>query len=171
MKTCTQCGAQMEDDVIFCAACGKSFDMPDRTPVPKKGSARKILIPVICAAGAIVLLATFFAAFCGIRAMTADPWKSGLNNYCRVFYQGKQNMISRLAPTDYWDYMEYETGMDKDEILRLKQITGLAALFRESGFGNAWTPLDGEEPDSAREPTSGDFDNFDDVSDEIYYIR
>ncbi len=39
-------------------------------------------------------------------------------------------------------------GMDKDEILRLKQITGLAALFRDIKFGQAWRPAD-EEPDDA----------------------
>ena len=33
-------------------------------------------------------------------------------------------------------------GMERDEILRLKQITGLAALFRDIPFGNAWTPVD-----------------------------
>ena len=31
-------------------------------------------------------------------------------------------------------------GMDPDEILRLKQITGLAALFRDVKFGKAWIP-------------------------------
>jgi hypothetical protein len=30
--------------------------------------------------------------------------------------------------------------MDKDEILRLKQITGLAALFRDVDFTEAWIP-------------------------------
>ena len=31
-------------------------------------------------------------------------------------------------------------GMDRDEILRLKQITGLAALFKEVDFTQAWEP-------------------------------
>ncbi len=35
-------------------------------------------------------------------------------------------------------------GMDKDEILRLKQITGLAALFRDVKFGQAWQPIGAE---------------------------
>ncbi|MGL4666759.1 MAG: hypothetical protein ACRCWR_02370 [Saezia sp.] len=30
-------------------------------------------------------------------------------------------------------------GMDKDEVLRLKQITGLCALFSEVTFSQAWT--------------------------------
>ena len=36
--------------------------------------------------------------------------------------------------------MSKHLGMDRDEILRLKQITGLAALFREADFGEAWEP-------------------------------
>ena len=34
--------------------------------------------------------------------------------------------------------------MDKDEILRLKQITGLAALFKDIKFGEAWKPVEDE---------------------------
>jgi hypothetical protein len=37
--------------------------------------------------------------------------------------------------------------MDKDEILRLKQITGLAALFKDVKFGKAWRPADAEDLD------------------------
>lgn len=36
-------------------------------------------------------------------------------------------------------------GMDEDEILRLKQITGLAELFRDIEFGRAWMPVETEE--------------------------
>lgn len=32
-----------------------------------------------------------------------------------------------------------ELGMDADEVLRLKQITGLAELFKEEEFSEAWT--------------------------------
>ena len=63
-----------------------------------------------------------------------------------------------LGRSDKW--ISTHLGMDADEILRLKQITGLAALFREAGFGSAWTPSD-EEPDSAREPLG--FDIFDEA--------
>lgn len=34
-----------------------------------------------------------------------------------------------------------ELGMDKDEVLRLKQITGLAELFASEEFSRAWTVL------------------------------
>ena len=35
--------------------------------------------------------------------------------------------------------------MNSDEILRLKQITGVAALFKEVDFGQAWEPMEEEE--------------------------
>ena len=38
--------------------------------------------------------------------------------------------------------------MDRDEILRLKQITGLTALFKDKEFGKAWIP---EEKEGGRE--------------------
>lgn len=57
--------------------------------------------------------------------------------------------LHELGRSDAW--ISRHLGMDTDEILRLKQITGLAALFRDSGFGSAWTPYD-EEPDCTREP-------------------
>lgn len=31
-----------------------------------------------------------------------------------------------------------ELGMDADEVLRLKQITGLAELFKDKNFTNSW---------------------------------
>ncbi len=42
------------------------------------------------------------------------------------------------------DWISKHLGMDKDEILRLKQITGLAALFKDVKFGYAWTPVEDE---------------------------
>ena len=49
--------------------------------------------------------------------------------------------LHELGRSDAW--ISRHLGMDRDEILRLKQITGLAALFRDVKFGNAWRP--GEE--------------------------
>lgn len=34
-----------------------------------------------------------------------------------------------------------ELGMDQDEVLRLKQITGLAEMFNDSDFSEAWEPI------------------------------
>ncbi len=46
--------------------------------------------------------------------------------------------LSELGRSDAW--ISKNLGMDKDEILRLKQITGLATLFKDVNFGNSWIP-------------------------------
>lgn len=48
-----------------------------------------------------------------------------------------------LGRSDAW--ISKHLGMDEDEILRLKQITGLAELFRDIEFGRAWMPVEPEE--------------------------
>ena len=47
-----------------------------------------------------------------------------------------------LGRSDQW--ISKHLGMDEDEILRLKQITGLAELFRDVEFGQAWRAVDEE---------------------------
>ncbi len=51
--------------------------------------------------------------------------------------------LHELGRSDAW--ISKHLGMDRDEILRLKQITGLAALFRDVKFGQAWRPSEEED--------------------------
>ena len=51
--------------------------------------------------------------------------------------------LHELGRSDAW--ISKHLGMDKDEILRLKQITGLAALFKEMEYSKSWVPDDLEE--------------------------
>lgn len=52
--------------------------------------------------------------------------------------------LHELGRSDAW--ISRHLGMERDEILRLKQITGLAALFKDIKFGKAWLPTEeGEE--------------------------
>ena len=50
--------------------------------------------------------------------------------------------LHEIGRSDAW--ISKHLGMDKDEILRLKQITGLAALFKDVKFGLAWRPVEEE---------------------------
>ena len=50
--------------------------------------------------------------------------------------------LHELGRSDAW--IMKHLGMERDEILRLKQITGLAALFREGDFGQSWVPVEDE---------------------------
>lgn len=58
--------------------------------------------------------------------------------------------LHELGRSDAW--ISKHLGMDKDEILRLKQITGLASLFKDVKFGQAWKPVE----DDLEEPLSPD---------------
>ena len=51
--------------------------------------------------------------------------------------------LHELGRSDAW--ISKHLGMDRDEILRLKQITGLAALFKDVKFGQAWRPAEEKE--------------------------
>ncbi|HIR34634.1 MAG TPA: ParB-like nuclease domain-containing protein [Candidatus Faecimorpha stercoravium] len=48
-----------------------------------------------------------------------------------------------IGRSDKW--IAQHLGMDKDEILRLKQLTGLMSLFKETQFSRAWRPVDDED--------------------------
>jgi len=48
--------------------------------------------------------------------------------------------LHKLGREDAW--IEKHLGMSEDEVLRLKQITGLAELFRDKEFSQAWTTED-----------------------------
>ena len=50
--------------------------------------------------------------------------------------------LHELGRSDAW--ISRHLGMDRDEILRLKQITGLASLFKDIKFGDAWRPVEEE---------------------------
>jgi len=51
--------------------------------------------------------------------------------------------LHELGRSDAW--IAQHLGMDRDEILRLKQVTGLAALFEEIHFSKAWEPAEENE--------------------------
>ena len=49
------------------------------------------------------------------------------------------HIVSELVDSGMSDnWILRHIGMDKDELLRLKQVTGLASLFKDQEFSNAW---------------------------------
>lgn len=49
------------------------------------------------------------------------------------------NIVAELVEAGMSDaWILRQIGMDKDELLRLKQITGLAALFKDKEFSQSW---------------------------------
>ncbi len=61
--------------------------------------------------------------------------------------------LHEIGRSDAW--ISKHLGMEKDEILRLKQITGLAALFKDVKFGQAWKPVE----DEFEENSASDYEN------------
>ncbi len=57
--------------------------------------------------------------------------------------------LHELGRSDAW--ISKHLGMDKDEILRLKQITGLAALFKDVKFGRSWLPVEADSSGTEEE--------------------
>jgi len=56
------------------------------------------------------------------------------------------DLVRQMYLTGWTDEkIRKELGMDPDELLRLKQVTGLAALFAEGDFTEAWTTTDDHE--------------------------
>lgn len=62
--------------------------------------------------------------------------------------------LHELGRSDAW--IAKHLGMDKDEILRLKQISGLAALFKDVNFGQAWKPIDDVIHENENQETDND---------------
>jgi len=50
--------------------------------------------------------------------------------------------LHEIGRTDTW--IAKHLGMDLDEIMRLKQITGLASLFKDKDFSKSWEVSDNE---------------------------
>ena len=69
--------------------------------------------------------------------------RTALSSYEMDLMSNIVKELHELGRSDAW--ISKHLGMDKDEILRLKQITGLAALFKDVKFGKAWIPTEEEE--------------------------
>jgi hypothetical protein len=67
-------------------------------------------------------------------------WGESLESLARLpRMRGDPPIVAELVEmgkSDHW--IAKHLGMDVDEILRLKQITGLAALFADKEFSRAW---------------------------------
>lgn len=57
-----------------------------------------------------------------------------------------QNIVQDLVDSGMSDmWIMKNIGMDAEELLRLKQLTGLASLFKNKDFSNSWVPDDNEQ--------------------------
>lgn len=66
--------------------------------------------------------------------------------------------LHEIGRSDAW--IAKHLGMERDEILRLKQITGLAALFKDISFGRAWQPIEDNTEEDMMSMPVGDQDDL-----------
>ena len=132
-KFCTNCGAQLEDDVVFCTNCGAKNEEQEapaeqieqqEVVTAEEAPAKKNFIEkalewvkantlktMIIAGAAIVVLVL------AIILLGGKPYQSAVNNYQAVL-NGKASKVEKMAPKEYWEYMEDEyEDFDMDDIV------------------------------------------------------
>jgi transposase len=117
-KICNNCGNILEDDAVFCGNCGTMYtaapvEAPVEAPVQEEAPAPKkkfnLMTLIIAAAGALTLLILMIAL------LASGGKKSAVKNYEKVM-NGKVNALTKMAPKDYWKYLEDEEDVDIDEL-------------------------------------------------------
>ena len=120
MKYCTNCGAQMNDTDVVCQNCGTN-NAPQQT-TKKSGNLKDIIakVPVktqriaILAAAAVVAVLVFVLL---VSALFSGGPEKAIDTYFDATVKGKYNKIEKLAPKDYWEYVEDEYDFDVDELI------------------------------------------------------
>lgn len=144
-KVCKNCGSVFEDDANFCTQCGSnelvSNEAPQQeapqqetpqqetpqqetpennyyAPAPevkkfdfKALLKKKALLGAIAGALVVVILLAIFIP------MIFKGYKKAIDNYIDVSINGKVNKIEKLAPKEYWEYLEDEEEVDIDELI------------------------------------------------------
>lgn len=92
-----------------------------------------------------------YAPVVGVRPSSADEASRMASTVRHNRARGKHaiaEMVSMVVSLTRkgWDdkRVSKELGMDADEVLRLKQVSGLADLFADGAFSASWEPCDAE---------------------------
>lgn len=127
-KICNNCGAMLEDDVMFCTSCGAQYQ--EAAPATEKAPAKFDVAAIIGKVKAmepkklIILGAAAVAAIALIVVLCvvlfANPYKSAIQNYYAAEYGNFQKMES-LAPAEYWEYVEDQSGYDIDDMIEMAE--------------------------------------------------
>ncbi len=152
---CTNCGTPIPEGAVKCASCGKEFvqeqnqqptqeqqpvqEQPQsgdpqsaQTPIaPEKKITKPMLYGIIAGAAAVVILFIII-----IVSVAGNNYKKAIDNYMDVWVYGKDDKIEKLAPKEYWDYLEEELDTDiQDKIDEFEAIYDFIADTLEEDYG------------------------------------
>jgi uncharacterized membrane protein YvbJ len=159
MKNCSKCGTSFEDDKKFCPNCGAEVSETAETGESSnenKSSNKRLPIIIGIAAAAVIVIVIILIASC------SGGYKSALSNYEKLLNGNfDDSLIEKLAPEDYWDYIDDNFNMDASDISKSLEDE----YEEEAMFG-----LDGDEIKyslSIAKASKLDDDVFDEIKDRI----
>lgn len=135
-KICMNCGAQLEENIMFCTNCGAEVaaaaPAPEAAPVAPVEQKKKGLnvgelvekakkdpkILIIAGVAAVAVLAIIVAL---LWNPIFNPWKSGLDNYVNLAIEGKASAVTKAAPKEVWEYIDDEAGISKEDFSKDKK--------------------------------------------------
>ena len=120
MKNCVKCGAPMNDADVICQNCGTN-NAPQQpakkanklTDAFAKLPVKTQRIAILAAAAAVAVLVLVLL----ISALFSGGPEKAIDTYFDATTKGKYNKIEKLAPKDYWEYVEDEYDFDVDELV------------------------------------------------------
>ena len=130
-KFCSNCGAELADDAVFCLSCGivqpTAAPQPVVRPVPQAAPAvqpqpavqpaqpeaapaKKRKFPVRGVCISVAVLVALVAVFMIFSIFFARPYQDAVDNYVRIFLLGDTEYLEDAAPEEFWDwYAEFNS--------------------------------------------------------------
>ena len=147
MKICPTCGNQLNDDAVFCAACGNAVPAAveaapqvggfEPAAAQPSGGNKKALIAIIAAAAAVVVVVVvLFTTVFNSNAAAKRAVKSYLK---AISNRNATKIVDMLYPKPVLEDMEDEWDTDKDDL-----IDGFEDSFEDldDEYGDDWKVKD-----------------------------
>lgn len=127
-KFCQNCGAEMEEDAVFCTNCGtkeQQIETPSEEVSVETNAVNQFVDsavekvkanPKLLAFGGAAVVAVL-AIVIILTTLFGGGYKKAIDNFVDVSFKGKVNKIEKLAPKEYWEYLEEEEDFDIDEAI------------------------------------------------------
>lgn len=132
-KFCPNCGKALDDAVQFCDGCGAQQAVPQQ-PAKKSFDINKTVNEVKMVGNGIinrckvdkpfmyktlgVVAAVVVVLIVIIALLAGGGYKGAINTYIDYALEGKYKKLEKLAPKDYWNYLEDEIDdFDMDDLL------------------------------------------------------